>query len=392
MTRTAHVSVGKMRAKMKKLRVGTAMFPAAGGFLRLKKEQPITVRRVDEMEVRLPLAWKSHPVLIDPHPPPSLYRRLRALLPSFSLASLMLSLKHRRCFIPLPPPLSDTSLASASLIAPSLFASVRPLSLRLRSPLFLLPPPFSPHRPRRRLVSLAKKFTFAKKREKGAKNRFATPIRRVRPGPRRHWSAARSWAWLKDELSLCHRLYWSYTIRCVRSTHRRCTHTERHGREPPASGCTSPIASMHTYVHGASRASRHLQRMHCARPMCTGWLARKPAWLSVSARKRYRSISPADIISMTSHRGDAISDFCYLFGASNVPMLSIKMLRGVCLWRRKCDKQRTRTFCCVSNAENWDYRNYISFWTMHDEISLVNLPLSFHDYSNQETNFIFFLY
>lgn len=64
--------------------------PSSGGFLRLRKGQPITVRRVDEMEVRLPLAWKSHPVLIDPHPPPSLHRRLRALLPSST--SLMLSL------------------------------------------------------------------------------------------------------------------------------------------------------------------------------------------------------------------------------------------------------------------------------------------------------------
>lgn len=58
------------------------------------------------MEVRLPLAWKSHPVLIDPHPPPSLHSRLSLSLPllhsllrpSFPQYPLVFSLNYRHCF------------------------------------------------------------------------------------------------------------------------------------------------------------------------------------------------------------------------------------------------------------------------------------------------------
>lgn len=103
--------------------------PSSGGLPRLKKGQPITVRRVDEMEVRLPLAWKSHPVLIDPHPTPSLilrllYRRLRARFsPLSTQCPFMLFLN-----LPFSPLFANHPLILAPchslLIAPSLFASV----------------------------------------------------------------------------------------------------------------------------------------------------------------------------------------------------------------------------------------------------------------------------
>lgn len=232
-----------------------------------------------------------------------------------------------------PPPLHPCSL-STLLIASSLFASVRPLSLRFRFPLSLFPPPLFPlfPRPQHRLVSLAKKFTFAKKREKSAKNRFATPIGRVRPGPRRHWSAARFWAWLKDELSLCHRLYWSYTIRCVRSTHRCSLHSHRatHAREPAASRCISLRRGerMHTYVRGTCNACITREQLVQG--------SSRERWVVIGigqARKRYRSISSVDITSMTPHLAaiaviSRISAICTR-SLEYISMLSIKMLRAL---------------------------------------------------------------
>lgn len=160
------------------------------------------------MEVRLPLVWKSHPILIDPHPPPSLHSRLspRASPPSpLPQHPFVFSLNCRHCFhlsISLSPRQLYLRRPSSS---PSLSSNIHPLSFRPRSSPSLRSLPFSssppPCQPREEIHFREKK------REKGTKNRCATPIGRTRPGSRLHSFAACSWAWLKDELSLCHRLY-----------------------------------------------------------------------------------------------------------------------------------------------------------------------------------------
>lgn len=166
------------------------------------------------MEVRLPLAWKSHPVLIDPHPPPSLYWRLRALLPSFSPKSsdafsqppsLLRPFALPCCPSQPSPSLSPCFLSSShpSLRRCSLFKPSPPFS-----PIPLSASPFCPAATLAVALSASRRNSLSrKKREKGAKNRFSAPIGRVQPDPRQHWSAACFRAWLKDELSLCHRLY-----------------------------------------------------------------------------------------------------------------------------------------------------------------------------------------
>lgn len=156
----------------------------------MKKGQPITARRVDEMEVRLPLTWKRvTPILIDPHPPPSLHEAsLRAISP----VSL------------LPPNIPSYLLAASSLhlalSSPSAAPHVsRTLSIPPRSPFKSSPSRVPPRHPvprfhpptssdlARRLVRriLSRRNSLSrKKREKGAKNRCATPIGRPRPGTR----------------------------------------------------------------------------------------------------------------------------------------------------------------------------------------------------------------
>lgn len=139
----------------------------------------------------------------------------RRVTPSSSI--LILRLLSIGVFFPLSPPSSPRtfpqlpspfhSSVSFSLSVAPLLPNVRSLSSRSSPSLhFSLSLSLSPH-PHHCLVSLAKKFTFAKKREKDTKNRCTTPVGRswLRSCP--HSSAARSWAWLKDELSLCHRLY-----------------------------------------------------------------------------------------------------------------------------------------------------------------------------------------
>lgn len=155
------------------------------------------------MEVRLPLVWKSHPVLIDPHPPPSLHSRLSPY------ASPLVSPTSPHTF-PQPPSLLPSLYVSLSPCRPP----HRTLSIPQRSPFkpspafFPIPPPFSSLPAHAAVLSASRRSSLSrKKREKGRKNRCATPIGRARPGSRLHSFAARSWAWLKDELSLCHRLY-----------------------------------------------------------------------------------------------------------------------------------------------------------------------------------------
>lgn len=99
--------------------------------------------------------WKSHPVLIDPHPPPSLYGRL-LFAPCYTPS-------HHHCYHPRVAPHSiSTSIPVLSLpcytsyppsLSPSLLLSLFFVSL------------FSVARSvRHSRVSVAKKFTFAKKK------------------------------------------------------------------------------------------------------------------------------------------------------------------------------------------------------------------------------------
>lgn len=151
----------------------------AGGLPRLKKGQPITARRVDEMEVRLPPGMEESP---RPHRSSSSPSSLLSPIFSSSFPStIVAALPSLR----LPPLLLSPSLSLSS--RPPLFPNVRPLSLRLRvssHPLSLClhPRPLSFPLSPLCLVGLAKKFTFAKKREKGAKNRCVTSIGHTPPG------------------------------------------------------------------------------------------------------------------------------------------------------------------------------------------------------------------
>lgn len=121
------------------------------------------------MEVRLPLVWKSHPVLIDPHPPPSLHSHLSPY------ASPLVSPTSPRTFLQLPSLLPSLYLSLSnryplrrSSSYPHHTLSIPQRSLFKPSPTFFpIPPPFSSLSALTdRLVSLAKKFTFAKKKGK----------------------------------------------------------------------------------------------------------------------------------------------------------------------------------------------------------------------------------
>jgi len=287
MTTTRNVLTSKICASDELARY--LHIPSSRRFPRLKKGQPITARRVDEMEVRLPLTWKSHP----------------------SSSILILRLLSTGVFFSLVCPIissyfSSTTIGAPSLrlfrsfpllIASSLFPNVRPLnsrsspsrfplpslslflSLSLSFSLFLslpvssslFPPSPLPCQPRRNSLSW-------KKREKDAKNRCAMPVGHswLRSCP--YSSTARSWAWLKDELSLCHRLYWSYTIRCVRSIHRYYTYMRDKAVLAARGASTGADRDCAYLLH---IASRHLQRMHYTRRAYrVGW----KGWESASAR------------------------------------------------------------------------------------------------------------
>jgi len=130
------------------------------------------------------------------------YPWCRRVTPSSSILILRLLSTGVSVRFPSPSPFQRPLVLSRCFIAPSRPSPPRPLLARRTlsiparlpfksSPSYVLPshPParFSPPPSdlTRRLVSLAKKFTFAKKkREKGAKNRCATPIGRSRPGSR----------------------------------------------------------------------------------------------------------------------------------------------------------------------------------------------------------------
>lgn len=157
----AKALVRKIRARMCS-RAGHLDVPNSGGLPPIEKGTADNgAKGRDEMEVRLPLAWKSHPVLIDPHPSafsPRVSRASSSSSPSPNIPSSFPSNHRRSASIPF---ISAASL-SLSHRALSLFFNVRPLSLRQRvlsHPSITLSSPLC-------LVSLAKKFTFAKKKGK----------------------------------------------------------------------------------------------------------------------------------------------------------------------------------------------------------------------------------
>lgn len=193
-----------------------------GWFRRLKKRQPITARRVDEMEVRLPLEES-----LCPH---------RSSSSAFSTG---VSSSTPCCILPLSRHLHPRSASfyfyfhPLCTVLPPLPYRIadRVVSVALLATAYILPRGPSaylcctwPATP----VSIAKKFTFAKKRAR-EKSMLAAHW------PRGRWIAAAlalvaSRAWLKDELSLCHRLYWSYSRatrlwRTTRRVWRGCSRT-----------------------------------------------------------------------------------------------------------------------------------------------------------------------
>lgn len=211
-----------------------------GWFRRLKKRQPITARRVDEMEVRLPLeeslcphrssssafstgVSSSTPCCILP-----LSRHLHPRSASFYFYF------HPLCTVlpPLPYRIADR------VVSVALLATARILP-RGPSAYLCCTWPATP-------VSIAKKFTFAKKRAR-EKSMLAAHW------PRGRWIAAAlalvaSRAWLKDELSLCHRLYWSYSRatrlwRTTRRVWRGCSRT--HNDSPRSARAAEHTSIVH---------------------------------------------------------------------------------------------------------------------------------------------------
>lgn len=155
----------------------------------MKKGQPITARRVDEMGVRLPL--EESPC---PH---------RSSSSAFSTG-----VSSSTPGSPLSPPISTIPVAPHSISTSNVVYLRPPLAVSFSSDwsrwlpvsrsLSLSLPPGSP-------VSIAKKFTFVKKRVREKSMPAADWLRGRRIAAALVLPSRR--AWLKDELSLCHRLY-----------------------------------------------------------------------------------------------------------------------------------------------------------------------------------------
>lgn len=220
--------------------VDTPIAAGGGWFRRLKKRQPITARRVDEMEVRLPLEES-----LCPH---------RSSSSAFSTG---VSSSTPCCILPLSRHLHPRSASfyfyfhPLCTVLPPLPYRIadRVVSVALLATAYILPRGPSaylcctwPATP----VSIAKKFTFAKKRAR-EKSMLAAHW------PRGRWIAAAlalvaSRAWLKDELSLCHRLYWSYSRatrlwRTTRRVWRGCSRT--HNDSPRSARAAEHTSIVH---------------------------------------------------------------------------------------------------------------------------------------------------
>lgn len=233
-----------------------------GWFRRLKKRQPITARRVDEMEVRLPLEES-----LCPH---------RSSSSAFSTG---VSSSTPCCILPLSRHFHPRSASfyfyfhPLCTVLPPLPYRIadRVVSVALLATAYILPRGPSaylcctwPATP----VSIAKKFTFAKKRAR-EKSMLAAHW------PRGRWIAAAlalvaSRAWLKDELSLCHRLYWSYSRatrlwRTTRRVWRGCSRT--HNDSPRSARAHGPRSS-----DPCTRGRAHVHRPPDARSISVSTL------------------------------------------------------------------------------------------------------------------------
>jgi len=336
--------------------------PSSRGLPRLKKGQPITAWRVDEMEVRLPLVWKSHPVLIDPHPPPSLHSRLSPCVspPRFpnipfrtfpQLPSLLPSL----CFPPSLPP-SFLFFSSSLLIVLSLssYSNVRPLSLRPRSSPsrslpFLSPSP-PPCQPREEIHFREKKGKKARKID----------------APRRLAALGRARVCIRSRRA--HGRGLKMSSRCVIAY-----------IDPTLSGVyAAPTDATPTRgIHGCADLAVHPR----TRDAFTGAIA------SVHGRGAHSIVAPAcitcvgDVYGVARKRLDPVSinssglilmTLCVVVISIKfqiyITMLFVRELQilssiemfCIHLWSRKLDNS-----CIVQSIASiaWIYHNYLSFWT-----------------------------